>query len=125
MKSFYVTLPSNGSMDVFPENTLTQFRNKLPRSLHLDGEWDVGLIECMYPFSWFQISPETSKLYKRNVVSNSEWINIPLQNVKSIFNEEALVKEKFLEPEQRPWLRLNDINDNGQLRLASSNHVQL
>ena len=60
VRSFYVTLPSNGSMGVYPENTVTEFRNRLPRPLHLDGEWEVGLTNFSYPYTWYQIYPETS-----------------------------------------------------------------
>ena len=71
-KSFYVTLPSNGSMNVFSDNTVTEYKNKLPRPLHLEGEWEVGLIECTYPYSWFQICDETSRIYIRNTSRGDE-----------------------------------------------------
>lgn len=59
--SFYVTLPSNGSLDVYPDNTVTEFRNKLARPIHLEGEWEVGLMEFTYPRSWWQICTDTSR----------------------------------------------------------------
>ena len=71
-KSFYVTLPSNGSMNVFSDNTVTEYKNKLPRPLHLEGEWEVGLIECTYPYTWFQICNETSRIYTRNTSRGDE-----------------------------------------------------
>ena len=39
---FYVTLPGNSS-------------TKLPRTLQLDGEWEVGLVEIDYPHTWYNI----------------------------------------------------------------------
>ena len=42
---FYVTLPSNSSMEYFPDNKTSNFVTKLSRTLQLDGEWEVGLAE--------------------------------------------------------------------------------
>ena len=39
---FYVMLPSNSS-------------TKLPRTLQLDGEWEVGLVKIDYPHTWYNI----------------------------------------------------------------------
>ncbi|XP_053206584.1 uncharacterized protein LOC128390837 [Panonychus citri] len=36
-------------MDVFPQNTLTKFSNRLARPIDLSGEWLVGLQEIFYP----------------------------------------------------------------------------
>ena len=86
-RSFYVTLPSNGSMNVFPDNTVTEYKNKLPRPLHLDGEWEVGLVECTYPYSWFQICNETSEIYTRNTSRGDEggkWLKATLNPVRVI-----------------------------------------
>jgi hypothetical protein len=39
---FYVALPSNASLAVFPNNTATSYRVKLPQTIDLDGNWEVG-----------------------------------------------------------------------------------
>lgn len=49
---FYVWLPSNSSIDVFPSNTLAEFRVHLPQSIQLTGDWEVALTEIQYPHSW-------------------------------------------------------------------------
>ena len=46
---FYLTLPSNSSMEYFPANTLTNFKTKLAQPLELIGEWEVALSEFQYP----------------------------------------------------------------------------
>ena len=71
MMAFYVTLPSNSSMDVFPENTLSNYRVKLPTSLQLSGEWEVGLVEIAYPHSWYVLSPYSSKISIRSEQDSS------------------------------------------------------
>jgi hypothetical protein len=50
--SFYVTLPSNSSIDTFPDNTLTKYTTKLKTSLKLEGPYEVALVEIMYPINW-------------------------------------------------------------------------
>ena len=50
MENFYLTLPSN-TRD-FDSNTTAEFRVRLPNPLELDGDWEVGLVEIQYPFSW-------------------------------------------------------------------------
>ena len=52
---FYVTLPSNSSMEYFPDNKTSIFVTKLSRTLQLDGEWEVGLAEIDYPHTWYNI----------------------------------------------------------------------
>ena len=54
---FYVTLPSNSSMQYFPDNKTLNFVTELSRTL-LDGEWELGLAEIDYPHIWNNISKE-------------------------------------------------------------------
>ena len=48
---FYLTLPSDSSMEVFPNNTLCCFSAKLPQAIRLDHEarWEVALVEIILP----------------------------------------------------------------------------
>ena len=52
---FYLTLPSNSSMEYFPANTLTNFKTKLAQPLELTGEWEVAISEFQYPRSWYNL----------------------------------------------------------------------
>ena len=52
---FYVTLPSNSSMQYFPDKKTSNFVTKLSRTLQLDGEWEVGLAEIDYPHTLYNI----------------------------------------------------------------------
>ena len=65
MSSFYLTLPSNSSMDMFPENTLTRYVTKLPGRMDLIGDWEVGLSEIQFPVSWYNISKHEAKMYMK------------------------------------------------------------
>lgn len=56
---FYVTLPSNSAQHADPsagENTASDFRVKLQQRIRLDGDWEVGLAEIIYPNTWMNLS---------------------------------------------------------------------
>ncbi|GFV92201.1 uncharacterized protein TNCV_1896371 [Trichonephila clavipes] len=44
MTEFHILLPSNSSMQYFPDNSPNHFRTKLSRPITLDGEWEVTLL---------------------------------------------------------------------------------
>ncbi|GFS59558.1 uncharacterized protein TNIN_195711 [Trichonephila inaurata madagascariensis] len=64
--SFYVTLPSDSSMHFFPENKISHFKTQLPSPVYLNGEWEVGLSEIIYPHSWLNVN-ETNNYFRYNV----------------------------------------------------------
>jgi len=50
LRRFYLTLPSNASMQLYPNNTAAQYTIKLPRPINLDGGgWEVALTELSIP----------------------------------------------------------------------------
>ena len=55
MDQFYITLPSNSSGEFYPENTISQFRTKLPRGISLPENWEVGLCELIFPANWYNV----------------------------------------------------------------------
>jgi hypothetical protein len=68
---FYLTLPSNSSMNYFPNNTLTHYTTKLPKLMDMDGTWEIGLAEIQYPHSWYQGT--VLRLYRQ--VINADYDN--------------------------------------------------
>ena len=49
---FHLTLPSDGSHETFPDNTLSHYKTRLPQPIDLtEGEWEMGLTEMIYPSS--------------------------------------------------------------------------
>ena len=45
MNSFFLTLPSDSSMCMFPSNTQCCFKIHLPKTIHIDKEdWEVALV---------------------------------------------------------------------------------
>ncbi|CAF1087738.1 unnamed protein product [Brachionus calyciflorus] len=50
--SFYVTLPSNCSMDLYQNNTLSEFAVQLKEPIRLDVQYEVAVVEFTYKHSW-------------------------------------------------------------------------
>ncbi len=55
-------------------NTPADFHVRLPYPLDLDGDWELGLVEIQYPFSWDNVKGGTEKSNQDN------WILINMQN---------------------------------------------
>ena len=53
---FYLTLPSNASMKMYPDNMLAHY--VLPQCIDLSGEWECGLAEIHYPHTWYNVTEE-------------------------------------------------------------------
>ena len=51
-EGFYITLPSNSSLNVFKNNTSSSFRVDLAQHINLEGSWQVALTEISYPYTW-------------------------------------------------------------------------
>ena len=62
VSSFYMTLPSNSSMTIFPNNTVAEYKVKLPEQVDLSGNWEVGLASITFTHTWFNISKENEKM---------------------------------------------------------------
>lgn len=84
-REFHLTLLSNSSMNYFPDNKTTSFSTQLPKSLHLDGEWVVGLTEFQFPCSLESVSETSNIIYierityvltgrNKRVQSGTEWM---------------------------------------------------
>ena len=59
---FQITLPSNASTNLFPENRANSYRTKLCKALNLggsDSEWEVALVDIAFPQNWQNILEST------------------------------------------------------------------
>ena len=52
MSHFYVTLPCDSSLSFFPKNTVAQYNTKLAERICLDGDYEVALVDFIYPWSF-------------------------------------------------------------------------
>ena len=97
---FYLTLPSNSSLEYFPNNTVANFKVKLAESVELTGEWEVALAEIQYPHSWSTIREgnQQTSIYKlgpgfaeTGLISNGHYNSVPdlLRKLNRCMTKEA------------------------------------
>jgi hypothetical protein len=90
MSGFYVTLPSNSSMDIYPNNKQSSFKTKLAKEINFPDNYEVALVEISY--SPFFISYMGNILLKDyfdyHYGSLHQTIQIPLNIVKSISSKD-------------------------------------
>jgi len=49
----YLSIPSDASQNLFPDNTISSFTVKLPTEIQFDHEnYEVGLVSCIWPHSF-------------------------------------------------------------------------
>ncbi|GFS56123.1 uncharacterized protein TNCV_1650491 [Trichonephila clavipes] len=96
-ENFYITLPSNASMNYFPSNTQASFRTKLARPITLTGEWEVGLSEIFIPRTWFNIGNHNNKYsitYEETKIVEKDYVEyrIRVKIDQGITDEEVISK---------------------------------
>lgn len=65
MDEFQVTLPSNSSVRLFPNNKPNCYKTNLPIPLELEGDWEVALMDIQFPFNWPNFQEENIALVVR------------------------------------------------------------
>jgi hypothetical protein len=110
MSHFYMTLPSNASINSHPENTAAQFRTTLAQPVEVTGDWEVALTEIYLPNNWFNITQNECWFE----VNNERFV-IPeglYPSVKSVMNKMVQLlreKQQFSVAESKEFNRaLND-----------------
>lgn len=53
--SFYVTLPSNRLMNIFPDHNRSKFSIKFPQTIKVTPQYEVGLAEIQFPNSYLNV----------------------------------------------------------------------
>ena len=103
---FYLHLPSNSSLDKFPNNTVSEYRVGLPETISLTGEWEVALTEIHYPHTWNNVHGNFwNRFYLRKREQGRMWeiLTVPsghyssiedmLQTMNELVNNEELFKD--------------------------------
>ena len=60
---FYLTLSSNASMNVYPNNKIGSYCVKFPQTIDLNGEWQVGLYSITYSNTWYTLQNQQNHVY--------------------------------------------------------------
>ena len=66
----YVQLVSNASMNIYPENVISEFTTQFAQSLELSGEWHVAMHSCSYHRNWVNVPNSRDFSYKIEI---SQW----------------------------------------------------
>lgn len=99
---FYLVLPSDSSLELYPENTTSRFLAHLPRQISLTGDWSVALSEITYPQT-FQHIPNTARERIIEIAHKRTYHNVllpdrPWHSVKDIvdfLNDDETFKQYF------------------------------
>ena len=83
MDQFYLTLPSDSSSQYYPENTTGTFKTKLSERIELNGEYEVGLAQLIYPNTWF------------NFYNNDESLWVSVKNKDNTFTKHIFPSGQF------------------------------
>lgn len=59
---FFMLLPSNASLDLYSDNTLTSYTVHLPETIRLEGEYEVGLQSIIWPRSFYNVPDNISRI---------------------------------------------------------------
>lgn len=62
MSGFFITLVSNSSMNIFPENKTSSFTVLLPEKISLKGDWCVAVAEIHYNYNFFNVNDQNNKI---------------------------------------------------------------
>ena len=54
--SFYLTVSSSADSEFFPDNAVSHFKNKTPKTIDLNDKWEVALVEMSCPFNFHNIT---------------------------------------------------------------------
>ena len=79
---FYVTLLSDSSMNMFPDNSQCCFKVKLPQAIAVEKQaWETALVELILPAQPMNITPEDTSFFVK--ISHATLIDL-------LHNENAL-----------------------------------
>lgn len=95
---FYITLPSNASSHVYPNNKIWQYRTKLAKPIVLNEPYEVGVIEVQYPRVWKSFPEEDadvdiydSKTKKTYIISLAVGFYDTIPRILKEFNAKCIV----------------------------------
>lgn len=88
---FFVTLLSNSSLSMYPENTTTSFTVNLPQKIRLVGNWKVAVAEIHYNYNFFNVSEGNDKIWftKKQEIMNEHVQPIHIPEFDDEDNDEA------------------------------------
>ncbi len=116
-------------MEYFPDNKLTRYTTKLPQTMELDGNWEVGLSEIHYTHSWYNVKKGEMWLrlhYKDNkgvtkmkhyelhegYYKTPKWLINQFNRLKGKESYESNFTLSISDIDHKAWLQLKKKNGN-------------
>lgn len=87
MEDFFVTLVSNSSMNIFPNNTTSSFTVHLSEKITLRGQWNVAIAEIHYNYNFFNVTSENNKVILSHAEPDSHSDNSLNKILPSVIRE--------------------------------------
>jgi hypothetical protein len=123
--SFYITLPSNASMDFYSDNTASNYTIRMPRTFYLQGKYEVALAEIQYPHTWNSMKTFLNYFvcYRPNGETDNyklAWINVGYyktvhqlcdditERIEEREGTKNLVVFKYRETSRQVYIKTND-----------------
>ena len=114
---FYITLPCDSCLDIYPKNTSAEWKTKLHQPIHLKGKWEVCLAEVQYTNTLWTLQ-EDQQIVLTQITSfqpqRREWVTEdfkitvkaglyrdPFDDIIKLINDQVPVTKEF-------FLKLND-----------------
>lgn len=63
---FYLILPSNSNLEMYPTNVTGNYITHLPHEIQLRGRWSVALVEMQVPYNFLHLKKEDSRIICMN-----------------------------------------------------------
>ena len=97
MNEFTVHLVSSASMNIFPQNTLSSFKNCFNEEINLQGDWRVALSELIFPAKINQVNKSDLSIFSSEGLKVFEK-SIPFDAVSRQYGgERAIIGTCFYE----------------------------
>ena len=119
---FFVTLPSNSSLDHFPANNPSEFKTKLAQPIALRGHWEVALAEIQYCQSWNNVTMEMNFYY--GTVQRPRKLTIATGHYDTVDDVLSEIQTK-MDDDGEAHLKLKYHHHSGKLRIHLSGGIQI
>ena len=77
MGDFFLTLPSNSSKDIYPDNTPGHFYTKLPQTYNLSSAFEIGLAEISFPNTYSNVQQDLLFFYQHDYEDSLNIYHLP------------------------------------------------
>lgn len=133
MAQFFLSLPSDSSMGMYPENVSAWYKTHLVRPVQLEGNgWEVALVDLFYPKTWLNIREEDEvKMTVSYLSTDKEYRTISLPLKPAIYRDVEDVIEALKIEMDTVSISLKDkVNmkrhkNSGKIRFSPQNGVSV